>query len=178
MRPWGILVLLAATLICGCADSYRMRRLSRDGALQVAVREDGAAEQLVVRVSNDQQQPLHVDWGGVVLRMPNGFDSPVETTPQRPLGLILPGGAVEYHIRPVHHYFGHDRLGHRRNSLETSVTSSALFEEYADNFRIILFVPVCRGGLSECIADSCESGCVHKIGDWSTVQFVGSLERL
>ena len=165
----GLCVL--AALHVGCSSYVTKGVQSTTGQLSMDIYSD-EDEYLVVRVDNTSgTDHLNIDWAGVHLRWPNGFESPVEVTPEEPLSVIYPGGTVEYHVKPRHFYLPPDKQFQRRNSLSGTLFPSSLYAQFQNAYVLTLFIPVCMSTNASTNGGTCD-------GKWTVHSLQGSFVRL
>jgi hypothetical protein len=133
----------------GCADFRAAQVRTGSPYLDLAL-PSGRPEYVAVRVGNTSPNTLYVDWAGTHVRWPSGFEGPVDVAPHRALSTVYSGGAVEYHVFPVHYYLAPDAFGARRNSLAASLVPRPLWRQYFDRYTLTLLVPICEGDAVSC----------------------------
>ena len=136
----------AADATRGRAGGARARGRARTRRVALADRRNDV---LAVRLSNSGTERMFINWKEAHLRWPNGYESPVEIIPGNALTSIYPGGTVEYHLKPAHTYVPRDRLMYRRHSLTNSLFPLELFEAHEADYKLRLFLPVCKGEATE-----------------------------
>ena len=134
--------------LSGCAEYKVVRTECNEGKIRVALA-DRRTDVLAVRLSNSGTERMYVKWKDAHLRWPDGYEAPVNVIPGDALTSIYPGGTVEYHLKPAHTYVPRDRIMYRRHSLTESLFPQELFEAHADDYKLKLFLPVCKGEPTE-----------------------------
>lgn len=140
--------LMMAGTMSGCAEYKVVRTECEQGKIRVALA-DRRNDVLAVRLSNSGTERMFINWKEAHLRWPNGYESPVEIIPGNALTSIYPGGTVEYHLKPAHTYVPRDRIMYRRHSLTNSLFPRELFEAHEADYKLRLFLPVCKGEATE-----------------------------
>jgi hypothetical protein len=130
--------------LTGCANYKVVRTECNEGRTQVALA-DRRDDVLAIRLSNSGTDRMHIRWSEAQMRWPNGYESPVQVIPANALTSIYPGGTVEYHIKPLHTYVPRDVTMYRRHSLTKTLFPRELFEAHQDDYKLTLFLPVCKG---------------------------------
>ena len=140
--------LMATGSLSGCAEYKVVRTECNEGRIRVALA-DRRNDALAVRLSNSGTDRMFVKWKEAHLRWPNGYEAPVEVIPGDALTSIFPGGTVEYHLKPAHTYVPRDGMMYRRHSLTKSLFPQELFEAHEKDYKLTLFLPVCKGEKAE-----------------------------
>ena len=141
-------LLMTAGSMSGCAEYKVVRTECNQGKIRVALA-DRRDDVLAVRLSNPGTERMFVKWKEAHLRWPNGYEAPVKVIPGDALTSIYPGGTVEYHLKPAHTYVPRDRIMYRRHSLTKSLFPRELFEAHEADYKLKLFLPVCKGEPTE-----------------------------
>ena len=174
--PRRVLILWMA--LTGCASQpFELRPDEQEGFF-VRLPDSAEPDAIVVRVPNGDTSPLHIDWRTSAIRLPNGFDSPVVVDSAEPVSTIPPGQSAEYRIRPVHHYTAPDRPGSRRSSLESTLISGSLFDDYATDFQLTVLLPMCQASASRCgVGHDVKADAKESPASWRVRRFVGTVIR-
>ena len=114
------LALFACWLLLGCQNYGIVQLGQKSQRFQVEL-PSGKPEHLVLRVLNPGDKHLFINWDNAHLRWPTGFETGVRVVPGDRLGMVYPGGQVEYHIYPAHYYLPPDSPRDRRASLDGSL---------------------------------------------------------
>lgn len=135
------LKLFGCWLLLGC-QNYGIVQLDQKSQRFEVELPSGKPEHLVLRVVNPGNKVLFFDWDNAHLRWPTGFECGVKVVPGDTLGMVYPGGGVEYHVYPAHYYLPADSPRDRRASLDGSLVPDELYRQYEDRYHLTLFIPV------------------------------------
>lgn len=171
-RVLSIAVVVGAVL-SGCAR-YELVEVKATGARLSGALHDATPDVLVVRVENSSPEPLFIDWDTAHLRGPDGFESPVTVTPERPLAVIYPDARIEYDVQPAHFYKGADVGGGRSVRVSRAIVPLEALRRHPDGFPIALRMRVCSGDFELCWTDQGKP----RQEAWKTASLGGVVRRV
>jgi len=166
---------MSALALSGCATKYNLSSPQITEIKAQAALPFGPPDRIILRIDNDKDDWLYVNWDDAKIVGITGFAVPTTVVPANALGSIPPKSSVEYHVFPAQAYLPSGGLFDRRDGFNTLLVYDTDYDRMVENNdspSLHLYVPVCQGDRSSC-ADGAETG-----EGWSMSRLHGLVRRI
>jgi len=153
----GFVMAVSAFALSGCATKYNLSSPQITQINAKASLPNGAADRIIIRIDNDKEDWLHVNWGEAKIVGITGFAVPTKVKPGNPLDSIPPKSSVEYHVYPDHAYLPAGQLNQRRDGFSTLLVYDSDYNRMVASSQapaLSLYIPVCQGEGTTCSGGS------------------------